>query len=103
MIGHTAFDLAREHIPADLRAEAWWWVRADGTHGKKVHYVGEEHGIHHWLLGTDKVYLKSKPKSMSNEDVEKLEKAMRWYYERERERMVDDERFVMYSDMELGK
>lgn len=63
-------------------------MRADGTHGKHVHYDGEHNGIHHWRLGGDRVYLKSKPASMSNEEVEKLDIAMRRYQALERERML---------------
>lgn len=87
--GKPAIDLARSHIPQDLRAEAYWWVRADGYRGSQVFYDGERDGIHWWHFGNgDRVYIKSKPRAMSNEEVERMDIAMRRYYATERERML---------------
>lgn len=86
--GRSALDLARDNTPADLRAEAYWLVWADGRRGTDIVYDGERDGIHWWLLGGSQAYLKSKPKPMSEEDHERLEASLRVYYARERERML---------------
>lgn len=53
-------------------------------------YDGQEHGIHYWRSGTSRMMLRSQPKNMSPEDEAELKWQMAKYYERERERMLDE-------------
>lgn len=99
-IGRTALDLTKSDVPADLRAEAYWWVGADGNRGQRIYYVGEKHGIHAWQTDPDtQFYLRSKPRGMDAESEKQLNHWMRRYNERQHEQMVDRDSFVSYSDI----
>ncbi len=106
-IGKTALDLTRSTTPDDLRTEAYWWCNADGNRGTKVTYAGDAHGIHRWqVVGQEcEMWLRSKPKPMSSDDQERIERSMRWYMERNHEQMIDERtnRVFSYQDYEAAK
>jgi hypothetical protein len=89
-IGKTALDLTKSDTPADIRAEAYWFVRADGNMGQRLTYAGEQNGIHIWQVNSNtQMFLRSKPAHMSEEDTAKLNRTMAWYNERQHEQMID--------------
>lgn len=105
IIGKSALELTRSETPDEIRAEAFWWTRADGTRGTRIYYDGEEHGIHWWRAGQSRFHLRSRPKLMDDYDVQKLEQWMSRYYEQQHEQMVDDrtDNVFSYQDYEVTR
>ena len=90
LIGKTALDLTKSDTPPDIRAEAHWFVRADGNRGQRLTYAGERNGIHVWQVNSmTQMFLRSKPAHMSDEDTARLNRTMAWYQERQHKQMID--------------
>lgn len=105
--GKSAYDLARETTPEDIRREAYWWVRGDGHYGTQTFYAGLCHGMHSWrhLSQDDVVVIKDVGADLTNEEVARMESAMKRYNEREHEQMVDSRtnNAFSYQDYEVAR
>jgi hypothetical protein len=88
--GFTALALVFELTTPLIKSEALWLSNADGNRGSVIEYIGTQDGMNIWKLEDGSMMrIKSTPRHLTREENEQIEAALKPYYARMYEQLVD--------------